>query len=341
MGDLSSLMVQVKQGLRDWFDPTYALCTIRLAANRTIISRQQPVPLTHLNAVGMNGWSEVPIIGLIDKTLPRDCRSGKDAGVVNTRKIFSLAIILSCCTALLPQPVFGAQTVPSLESILRRYYDAMGGLSSINKIETLRIEGTVENDDTLLRMVIIKKRPDRVRLHFIAASTQIVQGYDGTSAWWILPNRKWSQSEDMPAHIAKNFIRDAPIESALVRYKEKNIDLVSKGIVMLPGNIRTLLLTARYPDGDETDFYLDADAYVERKIVTRNLQPDGSVTEHISIPSDYRRVNEVLVAYHVVNYVGNVKESTIKITNVRMNVGALDTLFQKPPADTKPAVKQP
>ena len=56
-----------------------------------------------------------------------------------------------------------AKEAPTLNGILQKHLEAMGGLRNWSQVESIRLSGTIERDGQTVDIVIIKKRPNQIR----------------------------------------------------------------------------------------------------------------------------------------------------------------------------------
>ncbi len=218
----------------------------------------------------------------------------------------------------------------ALDKILSSYYQAMGGLANIDNLGSIRIKAKIERQSGDIEAIIIKKKPNKVRITFQSNSQSLVQAYDGNLPWTIPFGSSWIDARVMSEPEARALIRDAPIESVLVNWKDKNVKLDYKGVVKMDNLFDCHHIDALLPDGTLMSFHIDATTYLERKIITRETLPDGRVVEQESIPSEYQTHERVLVAHKVVNRVDGKYDSTIRILEVGINPGVLDSYFTFP-----------
>jgi hypothetical protein len=78
----------------------------------------------------------------------------------------------------------------SVNEILRKHFEAMGGLNNWNRIESIQMNGTIERDGQTVDIVIVKKRPDQIRATVTVPipgkeneAFQIIRAHDGKTAW--------------------------------------------------------------------------------------------------------------------------------------------------------------
>lgn len=231
--------------------------------------------------------------------------------------------------ALSTPPAVQAANELTLDEILDRYYEKMGGLGAIEAISSIRIKATLSNQLGEMKLIIIKKRPNKVRINYTRNDRLVIQAFDGEVAWMVEPGAKWWEPNILGDVFAQSLMRDSSIESKLVNFRKKNVRVEFLGTETLTGNLLCYHLRATAPDGEATSYYLDTKEFVERKIVSL-IQVNNRPTEQISYPSDYRRVGSVLVAYRVVNWLAEQQDSVIIVDEVEINPGVLDSYFRPP-----------
>lgn len=240
-------------------------------------------------------------------------------------------ITLFCLTLFVSPSV--AQTPPSelsLDQILSGYYKAMGGLANVENLGSIRIKAKIDRPAGVLDAIIIKKKPNKVRITFTSPSGSLVQAYDGDLAWTIPYGKSWIDARVMSEAEARALIRDARIESVLVNWKDRGIKLDYKGIIKMDGLFDCFQIVAVLPDSTVMTFHIDVTTFLERKIITRETKPDGKVIEQVSIPSEYQMHGGLLVAHRVVNRLDGEYDSSIRVEEVNLNPGVLDSYFTFP-----------
>ncbi|NNG15644.1 MAG: hypothetical protein HKM89_04120, partial [Gemmatimonadales bacterium] len=96
------------------------------------------------------------------------------------------AVVLALVNLFLPQPA--ASQDLSLEDVLGKYYEAIGGVEAWMSIQTMKMTGTMTMrrgmEVPFTRMV---KRPDKVRMEFTMQGMTGVRAFDGQTAWMFMP----------------------------------------------------------------------------------------------------------------------------------------------------------
>lgn len=218
---------------------------------------------------------------------------------------------------------------PQLQQILDQYTLAMGGRASLEKIDSIRIRGhsTTSAGDTN-QISVIKKRPNQVRITITMSGMDMTMAYDGTDAWQMLERPSRTTVKKLPAEETLRFSREGVITSLLLQGPP-----IIEGIQLIGeerfGGIDCHVLQVNLNDGTFTRYFIDKTAYVERKIVeypTGDLNAEG----HTHIPSDYRMVEGVKVAFRTLRRSeGKLQAETI-IKSVEMNPGVINRFFQYP-----------
>ncbi len=225
----------------------------------------------------------------------------------------------------------------TLDQILERYYDKMGGLGAIESISSIRIKATITNNKGEIKVVIIKKRPNKIRINSYRNDRLFIQAFDGKVAWMVEPDGKWWEPNILGDALSQSMMRDSNIESKLVNYRKKNIRVEYLGTEILTGNLLCYHLRATTSNGEVTSYFLDSKEFVERKIIN-TIKVNNRSMEQISYPSDYRQVGSVLVAYRVVNWVEQKQDSVIVVNDVEINPGVLDSYFRPPSSEAIPEI---
>ena len=157
---------------------------------------------------------------------------------------------------------------PELQRILKAHVDAMGGWRAWNKVESIRLTGTIEREGETYDFCIIKKRPDQIRvtLTFDIEGTQgekaqAIQSSDGKNGWKATRLAGDQKIEKIALNEAETeqLVSDSNIEPKLINFMLRGykitLDETTEDIV---------ILTVR--DKDRTDsknwrFGLDKSTY--------------------------------------------------------------------------------
>src|SRR5688572_27021301 len=99
------------------------------------------------------------------------------------RRSFSCALIVGMAL-LLGSPAAFAQTV---DEIIAKNLAAKGGVEKLKATTSVKMTGTATIQGTQVPMVTMSKRPNMMRNEMEVAGQKMVQGFDGTDMWMVVP----------------------------------------------------------------------------------------------------------------------------------------------------------
>jgi hypothetical protein len=143
----------------------------------------------------------------------------------------------------------------------------------------------------------ILARPDSARLEVTLQGLTAVQAYDGTTAWQIQPFQGRKDPEKVGADDAKALQEAADFDDALVDYKVKGNVVDFLGTEDVDG-APAYALRAKLKNGDEQIYYLDPDAMLTVRVVTKQFVR-GAQTQNVSDYGDYEKVAGVWFPFEV------------------------------------------
>ena len=233
---------------------------------------------------------------------------------------------------VLPQASAGA-VVPSIDQVLDKYIQALGGADALAKITTYSGTGTSTTfgADQINPAEIFAKAPDKYVTIVHQKEGDMIRTYDGHDAWVVLPLTVTGEYQ-LTATAAEGGKLD--------------------GQLAFPGNIKGFFNTWRvsYPaniDGKDVNvvqgsrpggfiatFYFDKQSGLLLRMVRYANSAVGRVPTQIDF-SDYRPVAGVMMPFkRTYGWVSGREEYAL--TEIRPNVPVDDTKFVKPPTPATP-----
>ena len=88
---------------------------------------------------------------------------------------------------------------PSADQILSTYFENIGGVENFKKLNTMRTEGSMAQGEMEFQGVIYQKRPNLQRMEINIQGQELIQAYDGVTAWWINPFMGSKDAQPMPS----------------------------------------------------------------------------------------------------------------------------------------------
>ena len=233
---------------------------------------------------------------------------------------------------LLLAPLVQAQTV---DEILAKHFQAMGGLDKIRALNTMRITGTAENGPGMETPITIeRKRPGKSRTEFTVQGMTGVQAFDGEKTWSVMPFMGKKDPDVGSEEDNKNAQDDADFDGSLVDYKAKGhtVELVGKESVE-GADAYKLKVTKK--SGKVEYHYLDTETYLLVKSEGK-FKNRGTEMEIESLMSDYKDVNGYMAPFSMDQGVkGMPQRRKMTFTKIELNVPIDDSRFTVPAgADT-------
>ncbi len=234
--------------------------------------------------------------------------------------VMSAIVLFVCAVAL------HAQT-PSLDDVLSKHYNAIGGVEKFRAVQSCLMRGlTVSSDGSWKKKYTLNMKQNRVKVEMdIQPGMKMVQAYDGTSGWSIMP---WSGSLDpqpMNASNSKSMsVRTDFFRNDLVMYKVNDVKLELVGSEELDGSDCYKIIAHR-SDGVTREYYLDVDSYLIVKQVTKYRINDED-EESESYYSNYRQQDGMMLPHAVEGKGGG----GFYIDNYSINASIDDSIFVMP-----------
>lgn len=189
-------------------------------------------------------------------------------------------------------PLLGRTAAPaqSVDDIISKTVDAIGGEGRVKTVNTQRIIATIsfsgqDSGDLLVEF----KRPNKIREEMMVGGKKIIRVYDGKAGWQINPyagsdDPKWLSPEEN-----KLIAEEAELEGPVIDYKQKGnkIELVGKESV---NGSDAYKFKVMLKSGDVHYYYYDSKSYLKVKWeAARQIDGKNAVLE--SFFSDYRDID--------------------------------------------------
>ncbi len=231
-----------------------------------------------------------------------------------------------------------AQKLPPLEQVLEQFYAAQGGRAYLASVNSVRVRGRLDSKPGKFEFILLKKRPNLVRMTVRMGIHDLTMAYDGYQAWQVLPGKKPEEYELMDPETAAPFMRDAPLFSHLIDAEKFGTKLQLLALTDVLGD-PAYQIRATLKNGEKVDFYVDARTFLEVKNAAYE-KIDGKYRLQETYYSDFRPVGELKVPYSVETVLDGARQSTMLVESMELNVGMYDRYFWMPGWEP-PVVEQP
>jgi len=223
--------------------------------------------------------------------------------------------------------VLAADSTPTVEQVLDKYIQALGGKAAIEKKTTLVIKGTVDVPSTgeTGAMELYKKAPNKeMQMISTPSNGPSQRGFDGASGWNWDPDSgpsDMSPADLMAIKLESDFYRAVRLKDLYPKMSVKGREKV--------GEREAYVVDAPRPDGTSEKMYFD----VQNGLLVRSdvpiEVPDEGRTIVTSQYEDYREVNGVKVAFTIRQTSADF-DYVIKLSEVKYNAPIDDAKFKKP-----------
>ncbi|MEX0332307.1 MAG: hypothetical protein AB3N64_12880 [Puniceicoccaceae bacterium] len=220
----------------------------------------------------------------------------------------------------------------TLDYVLSRYVESMGGRANLQKIMSVRISGTVDYPDgTSHAITVLKKKPNLVRMILDTGTMRIIQGYDGKDVWFARESGPNQMVDRLRGASETSFIRDAPLEGVLMNAYAANAVLELGKTVVLDG-MPCYQIIASFPGGAKSIHCIDREEFNERRIY--QYDSDGKLLSEL-VPSEFELYDGVLFSMKTDRVKDGEIVSSVTVEDVQINMGILNAAFS-PPSELPP-----
>jgi len=220
-----------------------------------------------------------------------------------------------------------AAPTPSVDQILNRYIDAVGGRSAWLALTSRVTIGTIEVPSANLSGTIElrEKAPDRILSEIRISGALFQQAFDGTVGWTDDPQnglREQSGPELSEARRDADFYHPLDMRKLYAKLTVVGLKKVN--------DQDTYEIEADVPESDPDEIYFDVVSGLPTRVVSHRHTPQGVVDFREDF-DDYREVGGIKRPFTIRETSGETVLA-IHITEVRNNVLLDDSVFTKPAA---------
>lgn len=222
-----------------------------------------------------------------------------------------------------------AETRPDLtaQEVIDRYLEAMGGRAALHNVISTRMDCIIEyTDGRRSAVAVLKRKPDFVRIVIEDPRRRTIMAYNGEVAWIGDETRQQSVYREMPPDFAASFVREAPLEDALISSDRSGATIERLNDVNYL-NRKFYQLKASFANGESSIFYIHPGIFYVNRII--KLDAEGNVLAEM-VPSDFEFFEGVLFAKKLVRIQDGEFHSTLYVRDVDLNIGVLKKAFDPP-----------
>jgi outer membrane lipoprotein-sorting protein len=247
-----------------------------------------------------------------------------------SRAVFVLTVIAVAAAA-------HAQTV---DEIIAKNLQAKGGAEKWKSVSSVKMSGKVSLQGMELPLTVYAKRPNYSRQEIVLQDKQVVQAFDGTTAWLVNPMMGSEAPQEMPGSASEMMKNSADFDGALIDYKSKGhtVELVGKEKLAAtdpiakekPASTDVYHLRVTMKNGHVQHYYLDATSGIELKTSAEIDMGTGMKQMLETEMSNYQQVNGIMIPHVIKQIVGGKPLVQMTIEKVEFNAPVDDALFRMP-----------
>ena len=228
-----------------------------------------------------------------------------------------------------PRP--GGSPAALQQAILDRNFEALGGVSRMESISSLRVAGEVTFGDGEVRsVVVLKKQGARIRIFMSTPTGQFAMGLhpgDSWRAFWRAG--ELTLVEELEAEQRASLRRATPVVSELFHALRQEWPIAYIGQQTFnhkPAHTFEVELSRQ----EKLRIFIDPETYLDagREEWVANAAGELNITRQIS--SDYMNVDGYMVPGRVVTFLNDIPTQTFVVSRVQLNPGILDSTFERP-----------
>ncbi|MEX2661938.1 MAG: hypothetical protein WD227_08410 [Vicinamibacterales bacterium] len=220
----------------------------------------------------------------------------------------------------------------SVDEIIARHVEAMGGMEKIKGVTSVRMTGTMGLGQGIEAPIVLEiKRPNALRMDITVQGMVGSQGFDGTKGWSLMPFAGSTTPQEMPAEEMRMVEEQADIDGPLVDYKAKGHKVELLGKEQVEG-AAAHKLQVTLKSGDVRTMYIDAEHFLTIKEEGKRTIR-GAEVETETIIGDYKEVGGMMFPHSIDSgQKGSPQRQTITVQKIEVNVPLDDARFTMPAA---------
>ena len=229
-----------------------------------------------------------------------------------------------------PMPEASEGDMAKAKAILAAAVEAHGGLEKLKSVKNIVWEGSILAGSQMGQMRAEAKSyylyPDKLRQDLKLPQMEISQIYDGSTAFAVTP----MGIQPFPPEAAnafKNIIAREPVW-LLTHLLTNDIQVQYVGSEDVQGKPAHILLVPE-PSGEVLRLFISEETHYIVKLAYREAA-QGVVANQETFLSDYRDVDGIKIAHHVLQNADGQLSSEVSVTSVTLNAELDASLFQEP-----------
>lgn len=219
-------------------------------------------------------------------------------------------------------------TAQSVDDLLKKYYETVGTAEQWQSLKSTKTIGKANQMGMEFPFTLIQARPNKQKMTVDIQGSQLVEAFDGTTAWTINPfvggTTPTKKSDEETKEAAKQLFEDK-----LVNYKKKGHKVSLEGRETIEG-VNTMVVKLSTAEGDDYFYYFDPENHVPimvKSFVTSGEMKGTAVEQYLG---DYQEVSGMKMPHSMTTKVSGQVLMNLTFKSIEVNVPVNDSEFKFP-----------
>lgn len=203
---------------------------------------------------------------------------------------------------------------------------ARGGLGAIDRLNSVRVRGVIRQGALESQLIVLKKRPDMIRVETRAGGRETYVAYDGERAW-LWTNDPAAVPQELEGLERRLLGLQARFAGALDNLSLLRVLAYQEVPTTDGAGIEFYRVRLGLSDGSYQDIFIDGETFLEQRVELYALEGESPL---VTLYDDYRTISGYPVAHRVTSVFDGETLSETTVEDVRFNLGVIPTLFRPP-----------
>lgn len=225
--------------------------------------------------------------------------------------------------------LFGTAQAQTVEEIIQRHSDSLGGLAAFNAVKTMKIEGTSSVQGLTMPLTFYVINGKAMRSDVEAMGQKIINVYKDGKAWGINPLAGSTSPEDLTGSELYDLKDETMMAGPLMDYKALGNQVSLEGKENVEGTDCYKIKLTRKEDGKVSHYFISTADYKLLKIISPK-EIMGQDVEIESYLSNYKDFNGLKYSMNQTQKLMGQVFQELTFSDIQLNVSIDEKIFDKP-----------
>jgi hypothetical protein len=214
----------------------------------------------------------------------------------------------------------------TLEQVIDRIEQANGGMNAIEEVRDVRVLGQMDVGDSTVDFLLLKRRPNMVRINVFYARMSEETAFDGKQAWRRTNLPDGEELELIAADALDELNLDTDFDGPLIGGMDPSLTAELIGVERID---RVDYFKVEVSGERQRNIHF-IDSRTFRKLKKEVYSVETGELQSVSYFNDYRNHSPIWVAHTVRQEFADGGERIIRLQSAEFNVGILERVFSVP-----------